>query len=225
MDPVPTRAVLVHHPSLASGELRLGKPSGESRFFQQSANRLARALIARRMPRRSSAGAKAGLGPVGKPAGELVFEYALRRSPQALAARSMPGPGAQKLPHPRVHAVIETAHASSALNDLKRRAAGIALALGSAMSGLKRFVYVVTTVTRPEAFYVGVTNDVPARLADHNAGRCAHTLKRRPWQLHVAIEFTQEATALRFERYLKSGSGRAFAKRHFSVSGDAGRTS
>ena len=93
------------------------------------------------------------------------------------------------------------------------------------MSGLKRFVYVITTATHPEAFYVGVTSNVPARLADHNAGRCPHTLRRRPWQLHVAIEFTHEATALRFERYLKSGSGRAFAKRHFSASGDAERLS
>jgi predicted GIY-YIG superfamily endonuclease len=92
------------------------------------------------------------------------------------------------------------------------------------MSGLKRFVYVVTTTTQPEAFYAGVTNDVPTRVADHNAGRCPHTRKRRPWQLHVAMEFAQEATALRFERYLKSGSGRAFAKRHFSMlPADAGQ--
>jgi hypothetical protein len=31
----------------------------------------------------------------------------------------------------------------------------------------------------------------------------------------VTVEFASEQTALRFERYLKSGSGRAFAKRHF----------
>jgi predicted GIY-YIG superfamily endonuclease len=93
------------------------------------------------------------------------------------------------------------------------------------MSGLERFVYVITTETLPEAFYVGITHDVPARAADHNSGRCPHTVKRRPWRLHVAIEFTGEATALRFERYLKSGSGRAFAKRHFSVRCDDERTS
>jgi putative endonuclease len=33
--------------------------------------------------------------------------------------------------------------------------------------------------------------------------------------LHVVIAFSDEARAIRFERYLKSGSGRAFAKRHF----------
>ena len=50
---------------------------------------------------------------------------------------------------------------------------------------------------------------------DHNTGRCPHTASRRPWQLHVVIEFSDENRAIRFERYLKSGSGRAFAKRHF----------
>jgi predicted GIY-YIG superfamily endonuclease len=64
-------------------------------------------------------------------------------------------------------------------------------------------------------FYVGVTSDVDTRLADHNSGRCPHTAKHRPWRQHVVIEFPDEPRAIRFERYLKSGSGRAFAKRHF----------
>ena len=67
----------------------------------------------------------------------------------------------------------------------------------------------------PPHFYVGLTSDVNARLDDHNAGRCLHTASRRTWQLHVVIEFTDEERAIHFERYLKSGSGRAFAKRHF----------
>jgi hypothetical protein len=39
----------------------------------------------------------------------------------------------------------------------------------------------------------------------------------------VSIEFPEEQTALRFERYLKSGSGRAFAKRHFGSAGASER--
>jgi hypothetical protein len=35
------------------------------------------------------------------------------------------------------------------------------------------------------------------------------------WELVTTIEFTTEASAVAFEKYLKSGSGRAFAKRHF----------
>ncbi len=81
----------------------------------------------------------------------------------------------------------------------------------------KRFVYVLKSASQ-DRFYVGVTSDVRVRLNDHNAGRCPHTVSNRPWTLHVAVEFSNQATALRFERYLKSGSGRAFAKRHFEFS-------
>lgn len=58
-------------------------------------------------------------------------------------------------------------------------------------------------------------DDPRRRLDDHNAGRCPHTVRYRPWRLQVVIEFPDEPRAVRFERYLKSGSGRAFAKRHF----------
>jgi putative endonuclease len=79
------------------------------------------------------------------------------------------------------------------------------------VAGDKRFVYVLKDSNQSPKFYVGLTSDVNARLADHNAGRCPHTVARRPWQIHVAIEFPDEQRALRFVRYLKSGSGRAFA--------------
>ena len=81
----------------------------------------------------------------------------------------------------------------------------------------KRFVYVLRNSDQDPEFYVGLTSEVDARLADHNMGRCPHTASRRPWQPHVILEFTDEKRALRFERYLKSGSGRAFAKRHFGA--------
>ena len=90
------------------------------------------------------------------------------------------------------------------------------------MVAAKRFVYVLKNAESTSQFYVGLTSDVPARLDDHNAGRCPHTSARRPWQLHVAIEFADETTAVRFERYLKSGSGRAFAKRHFGGGRECG---
>ena len=83
------------------------------------------------------------------------------------------------------------------------------------MPGDKRFVYVLKNTNRVPDFYIGLSSDVKARLSDHNAGHCPHTAVRRPWQLHVLVEFSDEQRAVRFERYLKSGSGRAFAKRHF----------
>ena len=64
-------------------------------------------------------------------------------------------------------------------------------------------------------YHVGSTVDVATRVAAHNAGVCAHTRKYRRWQIHVRIEFPDEDHARAFERFLKSGSGRAFAKRHF----------
>jgi putative endonuclease len=79
----------------------------------------------------------------------------------------------------------------------------------------KRFVSVLKSADPKSHFYVGRTSDVRSRLADHNAGRCSHTARYRPWQLHVTIELLDEQRAVDFERYLKSGSGRAFAKRHF----------
>ena len=63
-------------------------------------------------------------------------------------------------------------------------------------------------------YYTGVTEDVASRLAAHNAGRCTHTADGRPWEIDIVVEFVDETRALKLERYLKSGSGVAFAKRH-----------
>jgi predicted GIY-YIG superfamily endonuclease len=93
--------------------------------------------------------------------------------------------------------------------------AGTVFALGQDMVRDKRFVYVLKSTAAGTRFYVGLTSDVAARASSHNDGRCPHTARRRRWDLHVVIAFRDEPTAVRFERYLKSGSGRAFAKRHF----------
>jgi predicted GIY-YIG superfamily endonuclease len=53
------------------------------------------------------------------------------------------------------------------------------------MPGDKRLVYVLKSATPKARYYVGLTSNVRARLADHNAGRCPHTARYRPWQLHV----------------------------------------
>jgi putative endonuclease len=76
-------------------------------------------------------------------------------------------------------------------------------------------VYILRSDRDRRRHYTGVTSDVKTRLTWHNAGQNIHTARDRPWSLVVAIEFPTEPAALAFERYLKSGSGRAFAKRHF----------
>ena len=78
----------------------------------------------------------------------------------------------------------------------------------------KRTVYVLQSLAEPTPYYTGVTSDVSARLEAHNAGDCSPTSGGRPWRLDVIIQFADERRALNFERYLKSGSGCAFAKRH-----------
>jgi putative endonuclease len=78
-----------------------------------------------------------------------------------------------------------------------------------------RYVYLLESVSHPGKRYIGKTSDLQARLSEHNAGKSPHTSKHTPWQLVVAIGFENEAKADAFERYLKHGSGHAFAKRHF----------
>jgi putative endonuclease len=83
------------------------------------------------------------------------------------------------------------------------------------MESDKRFVYLLRSVNVPTEAYIGLTSDVQTRLDAHNAGRSGHTARYRPWALVASIELADQAIAVRFERYMKSGSGRAFAKRHF----------
>jgi putative endonuclease len=83
------------------------------------------------------------------------------------------------------------------------------------MSEAKRYVYVLQSKPHPRRHYVGLTSDVAARLEAHNGGQSASTAPHRPWRLLAAVEFANPHSAALFERYLKSASGRAFAKRHF----------
>jgi predicted GIY-YIG superfamily endonuclease len=68
------------------------------------------------------------------------------------------------------------------------------------------------------ARYVGCTADLKKRLAQHNAGESLHTRRAMPWRLVTYIGFDDEAKAVAFERYLKQGSGHAFAQRHLWTS-------
>ena len=76
------------------------------------------------------------------------------------------------------------------------------------------FVYILKSLITESKFYVGLTDDVGRRLAEHNAGESYATREHRPWKVICKLWFEQLDTAERFERYLKTGSGRAFSKRH-----------
>ena len=75
-----------------------------------------------------------------------------------------------------------------------------------------KYVYILQSLTDDEHFYTGITDDVEARLSTHNSGAVVHTAKYRPWRVKTYIAFTDAVRATAFEKYLKSGSGRAFAK-------------
>ena len=79
----------------------------------------------------------------------------------------------------------------------------------------RRFVYVLESVRNCNRHHVGLTSSVTERLSAHNAALSPHTAKYRPWERGVSLEFGDESKAIRFEKYLISGSDRAFAKRHF----------
>jgi len=72
-----------------------------------------------------------------------------------------------------------------------------------------RYVYILESLEVRGAHYTGLTDNLRERLAKHNAGEVPHTSKFKPWRIETA-----NAAKADFEQYLKSGSGRAFAKRH-----------
>lgn len=80
-----------------------------------------------------------------------------------------------------------------------------------------KYVYILQSLSHPDKYYTGVTDNVEKRLELHNSGEAQfhHTKIYGPWKLIAQTGFAEESKAHAFERYLKSGSGRAFAKRHF----------
>jgi predicted GIY-YIG superfamily endonuclease len=83
------------------------------------------------------------------------------------------------------------------------------------MANHNHIVYVLRSTRDPNRYYAGLTSDVARRLETHNSGGSRHTCTLRPWELVVARGFSRGSSAVAFETYLKSGSWRAFAKRHF----------
>ena len=78
-----------------------------------------------------------------------------------------------------------------------------------------RYVYLLQSISHVNERYVGISSDFQERLKQHNSSSSPHTKKHQPWNPVVVVRFEDDAKAEAFERYLKSGSGHAFAKRHF----------
>ncbi len=75
------------------------------------------------------------------------------------------------------------------------------------------YVYIIQSQSFPQHRYIGYTTDLRKRLNDHNRGYSVHTSKYRPWTLITYIGFSNKQAAIDFEKYLKTGSGQAFANK------------
>ena len=75
------------------------------------------------------------------------------------------------------------------------------------------YVYLIQSINFPEERYVGHTDNLRERLETHNSGGSIHTKQNRPWKLVYFCWFEDKFKAAAFEKYLKSGSGRAFANK------------
>jgi len=75
------------------------------------------------------------------------------------------------------------------------------------------FVYILESADR-QHWYAGITDNLERRLAEQNTRHTPHTSKFGPWGLKTYVAFRDRRKAEEFEKYLKSHSGRAFAKKH-----------
>ncbi|MBI5004197.1 GIY-YIG nuclease family protein [Candidatus Kaiserbacteria bacterium] len=78
-------------------------------------------------------------------------------------------------------------------------------------------MYYVYSLKCKDGYYIGCTDDLKARISRHSDGHVPATKNRLPVALDFYVAFTEKYKAFDFEKYLKSGSGRAFIKRHFAT--------
>ena len=75
-------------------------------------------------------------------------------------------------------------------------------------------VYLIVSGSHRDRYYIGFSSRPDDRLTEHNDGKNPSTAGFVPWSFAAIFSFPAEERARRFERYLKSGSGRAFLRRH-----------
>jgi len=73
--------------------------------------------------------------------------------------------------------------------------------LASQRKELKGFTYVYVLLSEKDAThrYIGLTDDLKARLKSHNQGNNLHTSRYRPWQIETAIAFRSRGKAAAFK--------------------------
>jgi predicted GIY-YIG superfamily endonuclease len=77
-----------------------------------------------------------------------------------------------------------------------------------------KFYYVYILQCADNGIYTGFTEDIMDRLARHQRGSVPATKERRPVSVVNYTAFLDKFKAIKYEKYLKSGSGRPFITRH-----------
>ncbi len=86
--------------------------------------------------------------------------------------------------------------------------------LNIAREGEIHMYYVYILLCADDRPYTGCTDDLKDRIDRHQKGHVPATKNRLPVKLIAYFAFSNKYTAFNFEKYLKSGSGRAFIKQH-----------
>jgi len=73
------------------------------------------------------------------------------------------------------------------------------------------FVYILKCAD--DTYYTGHTANLDERIKRHNKGENTYTRARLPVTIVTYLAFTDKYKAIAFEKYLKSGSGKAFCKK------------
>jgi putative endonuclease len=79
-----------------------------------------------------------------------------------------------------------------------------------AKTGVLFYVYILQSADYPAETYRGHAENLRQRLSEHNAGKCPHTSKFKPWNIKFYGAFETLELSRQYEIYLKSGSGHAF---------------
>ena len=77
------------------------------------------------------------------------------------------------------------------------------------------YVYLLRSLKDLSKTYIGYTTNLDERLETHNSGGSIYTQQDKPWKLIMYLAFDSEQKAKDFEKYIKVGSGHAFAKKRF----------
>ncbi len=108
---------------------------------------------------------------------------------------------------------LRVASHTEAIGEVVPLVALLAERSGAGYNPYMYFVYLIQSEINSKQKYIGLTDNVQSRLKDHNDGKSIHTNKFKPWRLVTYFAFSSKQAAVDFERYLKTGSGWAFAKK------------